>query len=124
MTVVYRSILVIFAFSPLTKLTDQGINIRLAKLVVSFPFYRYAEAVTGLQTGLKISFKRSFIPQEALFLGDLQGDSFVADVRFYFEPGATTQPLEENILKGSPSVKEIPEHEAAQNQPADEVAEV
>jgi hypothetical protein len=95
------------------KFTEEGIKIRLAKLVISFPFYKYAEAVATLQTGLKMTFQRSFLPQEALFLGDLHGESFVGDVRFYRDPGAATQPLEENLLKGSPSVEQIPHLEPA-----------
>jgi hypothetical protein len=93
------------------KFTDEGIKIRLAKLVVSFPFYKYADAVTTLLTGLTMTFQRSFLPKEALFLGNLQGESYAANVRFYRDPGAATQPLEENLLKGSPSVEQIPHHE-------------
>lgn len=93
------------------RLTTKGIDIRLARLVVSFPFYEYHTAVGALETALKMSFQRSFLPSEAIFLGNLEGDSFEADVRIYRDPGASTSDLAEILLQGSPSVKQITHQE-------------
>jgi hypothetical protein len=85
------------------RLTPKGIDIRIARQVVSFPFSEYHEDAAALQAGLWMNFKRDWLPAETLFYGDLDGSIFPALVRIYRDPGSFGSPLAEQILEGSPS---------------------
>ncbi len=85
------------------RLTAHGIDIRIAKRVISFPFLAYAKAVGSLETGLKMNFRREWLPDEAIFFGKLQGSTFEAVVRIYRDPGTLGATLPEIILEGSSS---------------------
>jgi hypothetical protein len=85
------------------RLTPQGIDIRIARQVISFPFSEYHEDAAALQSGLRMNFKREWLPAEALFYGGLKGSIFKAVVRIYRDPGSLGSHLPEQILEGSPS---------------------
>lgn len=85
------------------RLTIKGIDIRIARNVISFPFFAYHEAVGSLESGLKMNFRRNWLPSETIFLGRLEGDTFEAVVRIYRDPGLSPSTLPEIILEGSPS---------------------
>ena len=87
------------------RLTTSGIDIRIARNVISFPFLAYHEAVGYLETGLKMDFRRDWLPSEAIFLGNLKGETFEAVVRIFRDLGLSGSILPEVILKGTPSAQ-------------------
>jgi hypothetical protein len=85
------------------RLTPKGVDIRIARQVISFPFYAYHENVAALQTGLMMNFAREWLPAETVFYGELNGAVFPAVVQIYRDPGSFGSHLPEQILEGSPS---------------------
>ncbi len=97
------------------RITSKGIDIRIARQVISFPFLEYHTAVSSLETGLRMRFEGSFLPAETIFYGRLEGDSFEAIVRVYRDPGSSTSLLPEIVIEGSPSTN-VPSPDQEQQQ--------
>lgn len=94
------------------RLTQTGIDIRIAKQVISFPFFEQHKAMDLLETGLRMNFQREWLPAESIFYGKLEGDVFEAVVRIYRDPGSFGLPLPEGTLEGSPSSQVAEPHKA------------
>jgi len=98
------------------RLTPKGIDIRIARRVISFPFASYHQDAASLELGLRMNFQREWLPSETLFYGGLKGSVFPAIVRTYRDPGSFGSHLPEHILEGSPSSQIAEPHVVEHNE--------